>query len=89
MCHKIRYVIIIILLISFPLFGQKTKESIKQNKEQKEESKSAKKKNEIIFSNNQDTRAYLEMLENALRRVSTSYVDSVNQSELINLKMDP
>ena len=57
-----------------PLFGQE-KKIVGQ--------KSAKKKHEIVFSNEQDTKDYLKMLEEALSRVSVSYVDSVNESELI------
>ena len=66
-----RYIIIIMSIVCLQLLAQK------------KELTSAKKKNEIIFSNDQDTKAYLNMLENALNRVSESYVDSVNESELI------
>ena len=65
---------VIILMILIPLFGQ---DKIKG------EAKSAKKKNEIVFSNDQDTKAYLKMFEEALKKVSINYVDSVNESELI------
>jgi len=65
---------IIILMILIPLFGQ---DKIKKG------GGSAKKKNEIVFSNDQDTKAYLKMFEEALKKVSINYVDSVNESELI------
>ena len=65
--------IIFILILIIPLLGQK--------KETK--AKSFKKKNEIEFSNNQNTRAYLKMLEEVFNKVSESYVDSVNESEII------
>ena len=73
---KIIRFIIIMSIVCLQLFAQK-----KEN--EKKELTSAKKKNEIIFSNDQDTKSYLLMLENALNRVSESYVDSVNESELI------
>ena len=66
--------VVLFLMIFIPLDGQEKKIG---------GSKSAKKKNEIIFSNDQDTKDYLKMLEVALQRISVSYVDSVNESELI------
>ena len=66
--------VVILLILFIPLFGQDKK---------KEGLKSAKKKNEIVFSNEQDTKAYLRMLEETLSRVSVNYVDSINESELI------
>ena len=76
---------IIILFCSFFLFlyGQNKKDFVKPVKDKKENVKSAKKQNEISFSNDQDTEAYLDMLRTILNRVSSSYVDSVNESELI------
>ena len=72
----IHYIIFTILFISLPLLGQK-------KNDKKSVGTSSKKKNEIIFSNNENTKDYLKMLETALNRVSESYVDSVNESELI------
>jgi carboxyl-terminal processing protease len=66
---------IFLLIILIPVFGQKEK------KEQK--SKSFKKKNKLEFSNDQNTQDYLDMLEEAFYRVRESYVDSVNESEII------
>ncbi|MDP6853106.1 MAG: S41 family peptidase [Candidatus Marinimicrobia bacterium] len=65
----------LILLFVLPLFGQ--------NKKEEDKSKSFTRKNEIEFSNDQDTKDYLKMLENAFYKVSESYVDSVNESEII------
>ena len=70
----IQRIVVILLMFLIPLFGQDKK---------KEGLKSAKKKNEIVFSNEQDTKAYLRMLEETLSRVSVNYVDSINESELI------
>ena len=67
-------IVVLVLMILIPLFGQVKKMG---------GSKSAKKKNEIVFSNAQDTKDYLKMFEEALSRGSVSYVDSVNESELI------
>ena len=67
---------IFLLIISLPLFSQV------KNKEQNSK-KTVKNKNEIVFSNDQDTKEYLKMLENAFYRVRESYVDSVNESEII------
>ena len=72
--HMKQRITVIALMILIPLFGQ---DKIKGK------AKSAKKKNEIIFSNDQDTKSYLKMFEEALRKVSINYVDSVNESELI------
>ena len=54
-----------------------------QAKKKETEPKSFKKKNEIEFSNDQNTQDYLDMLEDAFYRVRESYVDSVNESEII------
>ena len=78
-----RQIFILIIMMLVPLTGQENKDSLKKIKEKKESPKSSKKKNDIIFSNDQDTRAYIEMLKVALSRVRVSYVDSVNESELI------
>ena len=67
-------IVVLLLIIFIPLFGQNKKIG---------GPKSSKKKNEIVFSNDQDTKDYLKMFEVALKRVSASYVDSVNESELI------
>ena len=67
-------IVVLVLMILIPLYGQVKKMG---------GLKSAKKKNEIVFSNAQDTKDYLMMFEEALSRVSISYVDSVNESELI------
>ena len=72
--HIKQRITVIILMIFVPLFGQ---DKIKGK------AKSSKKKNEIVFSNDQDTKAYLKMFEEALKKVSINYVDSVNESELI------
>ena len=66
---------IFILILMIPVFGQGKKKELK--------SKSPKKKNEVEFSNSQDTQEYLDMLEEAFYRVRESYVDSVNESEII------
>ena len=66
---------IFILILMIPVFGQEKKKELK--------SKSFKKKNEIEFSNDQNTQDYLDMLEDAFYRVRESYVDSVNESEII------
>ena len=58
-----------------PVFGQQ--------KKKEPEPKSFKKKNKIEFSNNQNTQDYLDMLEQAFYQVRESYVDSVNESEII------
>ena len=67
-------IIIFLVVFILPLFGQVKK---------KDGGKSAKKKNEIIFSNDQNTKDYIKMFEKALSNVSINYVDSVNESELI------
>jgi len=41
------------------------------------------KKGELEFSNNQNTQDYLDMFERAFYKVRESYVDSVNESEII------
>ena len=69
-----RWIIFTFILI-IPVIGQ--------DKKKEPKSKSFKKKNEIEFSNNQNTKAYLEMLEEAFNKVRVSYVDSVNESEII------
>ena len=50
--------------------------------EKKKDSKpiSSKKTNKLEFSNDQNTRDYLDMLETAFYRVRESYVDSINES---------
>ena len=67
--------ILFTLILIIPLLGQK--------KKKESEAKSFKKKNEIEFSNDQNTKAYLDMLEEAFNKVRESYVDSVNESEII------
>ena len=67
--------VIFILILMIPVFGQEKKKEPK--------SKSFKKKNELEFSNDQNTQDYLDMLEDAFYRVRESYVDSVNESEII------
>ena len=67
--------LIFILILVIPVIGQVKKKESK--------SKSYKKKNEIEFSNDQNTQDYLDMLEAAFYRVRESYVDSVNESEII------
>ena len=42
-----------------------------------------KKKKEIVFSNNQSTEDYLNMLKKSLDLLKTNYVDSINESEII------
>ena len=54
-----------------------------QEKKNEPKSKSVKKKNKLEFSNDQNTQDYLDMLEAAFYRVRESYVDSVNESEII------
>jgi len=63
------------LIFIIPIFGQ----------EKKKESKplTSKKTNKLEFSNDQNTQDYLDMLETAFYRVRASYVDSVNESEII------
>ena len=67
--------ILFTLILILPILGQ--------SKKKEPETKSFKKKNEIEFSNNQNTKAYLDMLEEAFNKVRESYVDSVNESEII------
>ena len=63
------------LILLIPVIGQDKKKGSK--------SLTSKKKNRIEFSNNQNTQDYLKMLETAFYRVRESYVDSVNESEII------
>ena len=67
--------ILFTLILIIPVLGQ--------SKKKEPETKSFKKKNEIEFSNDQNTKAYLDMLEEAFNKVRESYVDSVNESEII------
>ena len=66
---------IFILIIIIPVIGQ--------DKKKKTTPKSSKNKNKIEFSNDQNTQDYLDMLEKAFYKVRESYVDSVNESEII------
>ena len=66
---------IFILILFIPAIGQL--------KEKNSKSKSPKKKNKIEFSNDQNTQDYLDMLEDAFYKIRESYVDSVNESEII------
>jgi len=63
------------LVLLIPVIGQDNKKDSKPL--------TSKKKNEIEFSNNQNTQDYLKMLETAFYRVRESYVDSINESEII------
>ena len=63
------------LILLIPVIGQDKKKDSKPL--------ASKKKNEIEFSNDQNTQDYLKMLETAFYRVRESYVDSVNESEII------
>ena len=67
--------ILFTLILIIPVLGQEKKKEPK--------TKSFKKKNEIKFSNDQNTKAYLDLLEEAFNKVRVSYVDSVNESEII------
>ena len=81
--HKYIYIIFFTTVI---LFGQSTNKEIQSVKVKKDSLKSVKKwekKNEIIFSNDEDTQAYIDMYKNVLGRVKESYVDSINESEII------
>jgi len=58
--------------------------------------KNNKSKKEIVFSNNEDVDAYLDMFDNSFNKLKVHYVDSVNESEMIKegikgmmKKMDP
>ena len=42
-----------------------------------------KKKKKIVFSNNQSTEDYLDVLKKSLDLLKTNYVDSINESEII------
>ena len=59
-------IVVVLLIFVLPLFGQKNKIGGQ---------KSSKKKSGIVFSNTQNTTDYLKMLEEALSRISVSYVD--------------
>ena len=63
------------LILLIPVIGQDKKKDSKPLV--------SKKKKGIEFSNNQNTQDYLKMLETAFYRVRESYVDSVNESEII------
>jgi carboxyl-terminal processing protease len=63
--------IILLLVISVALFGQTKKENRRKNS------------NQVEFSNNQDTQAYLDMFEESFNKLNAAYVDSVNESEII------
>ena len=56
---------------------------IGQNKKKESKPLTSKKTNKLEFSNDQNTQDYLDMLETAFYRVRTSYVDSINESEII------
>ena len=66
---------IFILIFLIPVIGQE--------KKKKSKSISSKKINKLEFSNDQNTQDYLDMLETAFYRVRGSYVDSINESEII------
>jgi len=72
--------LILTLILVIPIFGQVKKKKSKSTK--------LKKKNEIEFSNEQNTQDYLDMLEEAFYKVRESYVDSVNESEIIKSDID-
>ena len=63
------------LILLIPVIGQDKKKDSKPL--------ASKKKKGIEFSNNQNTQDYLKMLETAFYKVRESYVDSVNESEII------
>ena len=78
--------IYIVLFTTLTLFGQSLNKESQPVKVQKDSLKSVKKwekKNEIVFSNDEDTQAYIDMFKNVLGRVKESYVDSINESEII------
>jgi len=56
---------------------------IGQNKKKESKPLTSKKTNILEFSNDQNTQDYLDMLETAFYRVRASYVDSINESEII------
>ena len=66
---------IFILIFLIPVIGQE--------KKKKSKSISSKKINKLEFSKDQNTQDYLDMLETAFYRVRESYVDSINESEII------
>ena len=68
---KFFYLVLIIGLLS-PVFAQKTK--------QKQEKKNIEEKTVI---NNETTQAYLDMLETAFIKLRDTYVDSINETEII------
>ena len=67
--------ILFTLILIIPVLGQK--------KKKEPNAISSKKKNEKVFSNDQNTQDYLDMLEETFYKVRESYVDSVNESEII------
>ena len=56
---------------------------IGQNKKKESKPLTSKKTNKLEFSNDQNTQDYLDMLETAFYRIRASYVDSINESEII------
>ena len=66
---------IFILIFIIPVNGQ--------NKKKESKPLTSKKTNKLEFSNDQNTQDYLDMLETAFYRVRASYVDSINESEII------
>jgi len=71
----IKKLLLYILILVVPIAGQVKKKETN--------TKPSKKKNRIEFSNDQNTQDYLDMLEKAFYKVRESYVDSVNESEII------
>ena len=69
---KTFYLALIIGLIN-PLFAQKAK--------QKQDKKNIQKK--TVIQNNETTQAYLDMLETAFMKLRDTYVDSINETEII------
>ena len=66
------YISLLISLLMFPIYGQ-----------DKKKLQSKKKLNDVIFSNDQSTQEYMDMLNDAFIKVRASYVDSINESEII------
>ena len=62
---------LIVILISFSLVFNQEKNDNKIKKKQK------------VFSNNQSTEEYLDVLKKSLDLLITNYVDSINESEVI------
>ena len=60
---------LIVIVISFTLLFNQEKDDIKKKKK--------------IFSNDQSTEEYLDVLEKSLDFLRINYVDSINESELI------